>query len=121
MYRAQPSDLASDIRAAVAEISANDALVQQLEGSAKLTCQRRIADAFARLEELQARLPEVHSTFADLALLAELAYWWARKAPDGKLLALTSGANPNEHFAARLIEAVLTMAGPRQAHQACQH
>jgi hypothetical protein len=48
--------------------------------------------AFARLEDLQARLPNVPRTFADLVLLAELAYWWARKAPDGKLLALTRQA-----------------------------
>jgi hypothetical protein len=50
---------------------------------------------------------------ADLVLLAEVAYWWAPKAFDGKLLALAGDAVPNEHFAARLIAAVLTMAGPR--------
>jgi hypothetical protein len=86
--------------------------LQQLEGPAKLTSQRKIAYAFARLEQLQARLPDVPRTFADLVLLAELAFWWGRKAPDGMLSALARDAAPNEHFAARLINAVLTMAGP---------
>jgi hypothetical protein len=120
------ADLGNDIRAVVAEIRAQDALVQQLDGPAKLVCQKRIAAAFARLERLQARLPSVPHTFADLVMLAELAYWWARKAPDGTLLALTHGTYPNEHFAARLIDAVLAMAGPcarvdRSHDHTCPH
>jgi hypothetical protein len=114
MYRLEPSnDLGSDIRAVVAEIRAEDELVQQLEGPAKIVSRKRLAAAFARLEGLQARLPDGPRTFADLVLLAELAYWWAPKASDGKLLALAGDAIPNEHFAARLIDAVLTMAGQR--------
>jgi hypothetical protein len=109
----QVADLGSDIRAVVAEIGAQDELVQQLEGPAKTICQKRLAAAFARFEDLQARLPNVPRTFADLVLLAELAYRWARKAPNGKLSSLADGAAPNEYFAARLIDAVLTMAGPR--------
>ena len=123
MIHPRVADLGSDIRAAVAEIRDQDALVQQLEGPAKLICQKRIAAAFARLECLQAQLPSVPRTFADLVMLAEIAYWWARKAPDGALLALTHGTNPNDHFAARLIDAVLTMAGPRArwTDQSCCH
>jgi hypothetical protein len=64
------------------------------------------------LRDLQARLPTVPCTFADLIMLAELAYWWAPKGANGKMLALACGGKPNEHFAARLIDAVLTMAGP---------
>ena len=110
------SDLGIEIRAVVAEIRAEDALVQQLNGPAKVTCQQRVAAAFARLEQLQAQLPDEPRTFADLILLAEVAYWWARKAPDGTLLALANDSNPNEYFAARLIGAVLTMAGPQPTH-----
>ena len=98
------ADLGSDIRAVVAEIEAQDELVQQLEDAGKIAGQKRLAAAFARLEDLQARLPNVPHTFADLVLLAELAYWWAHKAPNGKLLALASNdADPNEYFAARLM------------------
>jgi len=86
----QVADLGSDIRAVVAEIGAQDELVQQLEGAAKVAGQKRLAAAFARLQDLQARLPNVPHT---LVLLAELAYWWARKAPNGKLLALADPMN----------------------------
>ena len=112
----QVADLGSDIRAVVAEIEAQDELVQQLEDAGKIAGQKRLAAAFAHLEDLQARLPNVPHTFADLVLLAELAYWWARKAPNGKLLALADDASPDEHCAARLIDAVLTTAGPRTDH-----
>ena len=90
----QVADLGSDIRAVVAEIGAQDELVQQLEGAAKVAGQKRLAAAFARLQDLQARLPNVPHTFADLVL----------------------DADPNEYFAARLIDAVLTTAGPRTDH-----
>jgi len=60
MYRLEPSsDLGSDIRAVVAEIRAEDELVQQLEGQAKIVSRKRLAAAFARLERLQALLPDV--------------------------------------------------------------
>ena len=117
----QSVNLGDEIRVVVVEIIAQDALVQQLEGPARIVCRKRLAAAFARLEGLQARLPNAPRTFADLVLLAELAYWWTPKASDGKLLALAGDAVPNEHFAARLIAAVLTMAGPRPNGQPCRH
>jgi hypothetical protein len=45
-------------------------LVQRLEVLAKIVCQKRTADAFARLVNLQARLPNVPPAFVDLITLA---------------------------------------------------
>ena len=70
----QSVNLGDEIRVVVVEIIAQDALVQQLEGPARIVCRKRLAAAFARLEGLQARLPDVPHTVADLVLLAELHY-----------------------------------------------
>jgi hypothetical protein len=61
-YRSQPSRIAGDrgrdIRAVVAEIRNQDALVQQLEGLTEIIWQKRLPAAFARPEQLAGCPPD---------------------------------------------------------------
>jgi hypothetical protein len=50
------------------------------------------------IEDLQARLPTVPGAFADLIMLAELAYWRAPMASDRKSAALSCDATPKRTF-----------------------
>ena len=110
------SDLRHEIRRVVSEIGAHAVQLDRLDdGLAREACRGRLGAVFARLEDLQAELPDLPRTFADLALLAEVALNWAEKGPDDAMVALDPDrANPDQHFAARLIRGVLAMAGPMQ-------
>jgi uncharacterized membrane protein YccC len=113
------SDLGLKIRHVIQDIAANDAELDELpEDSAQYrACQARIDAGFARLDELTAQLPHTPRTLADLLTIAEVAYYWWDKDrnPDGTLSALDDNVCPDDHWAARLILAVVTMGGRHHA------
>jgi hypothetical protein len=64
------------------------------------------------LETLGGQLPIRPQSFADLLTIAEVAYFWTDKEPDGAICSLNKDADcPREHWAARLIFAAMSLGG----------
>jgi hypothetical protein len=118
LYSSAPSSAHAEINLSIRQIvhaitESEIRLVALSEGTPAYSRQEAFIDGlWEKLDTLGSKLPTTPQSFEDLLTIAEVAYYWADKEPDGAICSLNKDADcPREHWAARLIFAVMSLGG----------
>jgi hypothetical protein len=107
-------DRVQRIRDAIASIKADEAVLfggtcDEDDDPRRIEYENRVDAGKDVLDALAAELPMQFRGLADAVALAEIARYWADEELNGSMSHLQSDADPYDHFAARLVVAVLAL------------